>query len=464
MSSAPQPGTVMLGKYRIEHVLGEGGMGVVARAHHLQLDEPVAIKFLLPQVLSNQEVVQRFLREAQAAVKLKSEHVARVIDVGTLDNGAPYMVMEYLEGGDLGAMLKHYGPLQPAVAADLMLQACEALAEAHAVGIIHRDIKPSNLFVTRRRDGMMLLKVLDFGISKAPVGVDTGGLTRTQAVLGTPAYMSPEQMRATRTVDARADIWSLGVVLFELLGGRRPFESEAFSELCLKVAMDPLPPLVGALPAGLERVVSACLEKDPMRRTQTVAELAAALAPFASDPAQARVSADRCARLIGARPTERAQSHAMATVMAPTTGTGLSSVTGAASEVIAPSPRRTPWALIGGGIAAVAALVVVVVIVTAGGKGSSPPAKVDEPTTTPSKAVAEPAAVAPPAPAPVPEPAVAPAPTPVAVPDAGVVVEAAAEEPAVDAGTKADKKARRHHRKGSGSGKGGGDDLFDSRE
>src|SRR5262245_36689886 len=182
-------GAVLAGRYRIDRVLGQGGMGIVVQAMHLQLHQPVAMKLLLPEVLGNQQIVQRFLREAQAAVQLRSEHVARVIDVGTLDTGAPYMVLEYLEGADLSNVPR--SQLSVGGGVDLMLQACEALAEAHSLGIVHRDIKPANLFITRRADGSALLKVLDFGISKT--SAMGSQLTATMAVMGTPAYMSPEQ-------------------------------------------------------------------------------------------------------------------------------------------------------------------------------------------------------------------------------------------------------------------------------
>src|SRR5215468_5144695 len=229
-------GVVLAGKYRVDRVLGQGGMGVVVQAMHLQLNQPVAMKFLLPEVLGNDQVVERFLREAQAAVRLKSEHVARVIDVGTFDNGAPYMVLEYLDGVDLA----HFPRAQLTVGlmVDFMLQACEALAEAHALGIVHRDIKPANFFVTRGPDGAHLVKLLDFGISKAPTGQQDRNLTATMMVMGTPAYMSPEQMRASKSVDNRSDIWSLGIVLYELLQGVPPFEADTFSSMIIKVATE----------------------------------------------------------------------------------------------------------------------------------------------------------------------------------------------------------------------------------
>jgi hypothetical protein len=307
-----ESGTILLGKYRIERVLGKGGMGVVARAHHLQLDVPVAIKFLLPEVLERQDVVARFLREAQAAVKLKSEHVSRIIDVGTLESGAPYMVMEFLEGTDLSDLLREHGALASGFAVDLVLQACEALAEAHALGIVHRDIKPSNFFLTRGADGTPLLKVLDFGISKAPVTIDEG-ITHTQAIMGTPSYMSPEQMQSSKYVDARTDIWALGVVLYQLVSGRLPFRSESFAGLVMMVATQAMRALDDVtLPAGLEDVIARCLAKDPAHRFQNMAELAAALAPYAGTAIQATRAIERAARMLGITPApiERARAHA----------------------------------------------------------------------------------------------------------------------------------------------------------
>lgn len=292
-----QAGAILLNKYRIERLLGQGGMGVVALAQHLQLHQLVAIKFLLPEVLDKQTVVQRFLREAQASVRLKSEHVCRVIDVGTLETGAPYMVMEYLEGRDLDELLRAEGRVFPAVAVDFILQACEGLAEAHALGIVHRDIKPSNFFLTRRADGSALIKVLDFGISKTAAQIDEN-LTSTQSILGTPAYMSPEQLKASKYVDARADIWSLGVVLYQLLVGHRPFTASGFSELVIKVATEPAPLPEIALPQGLAEIVMRCLQKDPAARYQNVADLALALAPFAQTPSVAGSAVERTAGIL----------------------------------------------------------------------------------------------------------------------------------------------------------------------
>jgi serine/threonine-protein kinase len=290
-------GEVLAGKYRVERVLGAGGMGVVVAAHHIQLDEKVALKFLLPQALENPEAVARFDREARAAVKIKSEHVARIIDVGRLETGAPYMVMEYLEGGDLAAWVRQRGPMPVEQVVEFVLQACEAIAEAHALGIVHRDLKPSNLFWVRRADGLLSVKVLDFGISKVERNQGRtldAGMTRTSAILGSPLYMSPEQLQSSRGVDARTDVWSLGVILFELVSGRLPFDAGTVTELVIRIATEPPVPLRtlrSDLPPGFENVVARCLEKDRDVRFQNVGELAVALRDYA--PRRARANVER---------------------------------------------------------------------------------------------------------------------------------------------------------------------------
>ncbi len=293
------PGTLLLGKYRIDGLIGTGGMGHVVRASHLYLQQPVAIKLLLPELTESSSTVQRFLREAQATVKLRSEHSARVMDVGTTEDGVPFMVMEFLDGNDLNQILRHHGPQQPAIVVDLLLQACEGIAEAHALGIVHRDIKPSNFFITRRPDGSMLLKILDFGISKTPIGYDE--LTGTQTVIGTPSYMAPEQMKSGRSADPRSDIWSLGVVTYQLIAGRPPFSGESYAELVLKVGLEAPAPIPVPVPTGLDHVIMRCLEKDPSQRHQSVGELARMLAPFATDPIAAAQSATRTLRTLQQR-------------------------------------------------------------------------------------------------------------------------------------------------------------------
>ena len=301
-SVAPaKPGDVLAGKYRVERVLGAGGMGVVVAATHMQLGELVALKFLLPRSLDKPDTVTRFLREARAAVRIKNEHVARVSDVGTLENGSPYIVMEHLEGRDLGEVLEDDGPLRAELAVSYVLQACEAIAEAHALGIVHRDLKPSNLFVARRIDGAPVIKVLDFGIAKATSLDDSDAITATNTTMGSPRYMSPEQVRSARQVDPRSDIWSLGVILHELVAGAPPFTGESAASLLAALVMDQPKRLRDARPDApeeLERVVLRCLEKEPDRRYANVAELARALAPLAPD---ARTSVELLCRISGAR-------------------------------------------------------------------------------------------------------------------------------------------------------------------
>lgn len=297
-----RPGDVVAGKYRVERVLGAGGMGYVIAARHLQLDQLVAMKFLRKGACESKEASTRFLREAKAVVKLRNEHVAKVFDVGTLEGDEPYIVMEYLEGYDLATLANERHDLPVAEACEYVMQACEALAEAHRIGIIHRDIKPANLFVTRGPAGGPLLKVLDFGISKTnPFGESEHDMTRSASMLGSPRFMSPEQMRDARAVDARTDIWSLGVVLYRLVAGHPPFEAETLGRLLSMVMHEREPPMSATradLPPGFEAVVARCLEKETAKRYSNVAELAYALAPFAADPVQARSSADRIAAVL----------------------------------------------------------------------------------------------------------------------------------------------------------------------
>jgi serine/threonine-protein kinase len=291
-------GAVVAGKYRVERVLGEGGMGVVAAARHMALGEPVALKFLHAAAAADADLVARFEREARTSASIRSEHVVRVTDVGELDSGAPFMVMEYLEGEDLGAIVERGPPLGLARAIDMVLQACEAIAEAHALGIVHRDLKPSNLFVTQRLDGTPFVKVLDFGISKtAKTAPGEAKLTRTNAILGSPCYMSPEQMLDSRNVDARSDIWAVGVVLYEILARRPPFDGESIPEVSAKIAASPHTPIQSVrpdIPDALAAVIDRTLAKRPADRYPSVADLAHALAPFAppdSSPSVRRIEA-----------------------------------------------------------------------------------------------------------------------------------------------------------------------------
>jgi len=286
--SIPAIGEVIARKYRIDSVVGTGGMGVVLSATHLELGQKVAIKVLtIPDDDTRKdEARERFLREGRATAALVSDHVVRVYDVGTLDNGAPFMVMELLRGRDLAMTLQHNGALPIEHAADYVRQAADAIACAHDQGIVHRDLKPSNLFLTQRSDGTPLVKVLDFGISKttqSELNRATGNLTVARSVLGTPFYMSPEQIRDAKQVDFRTDIWSLGLILHELLSGSPAFEGTTLPGVCAAIAADPPAALRlkrPEIPVELEAIVLKCLEKDPAKRFQDTRDLAAKLVRY----------------------------------------------------------------------------------------------------------------------------------------------------------------------------------------
>jgi serine/threonine-protein kinase len=326
ISVYPPIGSVVAGRYCVERWLGAGGMGVVVAARHLELGRLVAIKLLHADRSEAAINLARFRREARAAGSIKSEHAVRVFDVGLLDKGSPYIAMEHLEGEDLAEVLRQRGQLTVSESIDLVLQACEALAEAHAQGIVHRDLKPANLFIVKRPDGSPCLKVLDFGISKVPVTsscagadnletvTDTYGpltadgaasrdmtphaparevasITATAATLGSPRYMAPEQIVDPRDVDARADIWALGIVLFELLSGRPPFLPATLAAARHDL-MQADPPRLRTLrrdvPAGLERAAHRCLAKSRDDRWPDVAAFAEAIAPFGDKDCGAR--------------------------------------------------------------------------------------------------------------------------------------------------------------------------------
>ncbi|HEY6722771.1 MAG TPA: serine/threonine-protein kinase [Polyangiaceae bacterium] len=413
---AIESGVVLAGKFRIERVLGRGGMGVVVAAHHLQLDERVALKFLLPEALGNAEAVQRFAREARAAVKIKSEHVARVTDVGTLDSGSPYMVMEYLKGTDLGDLVASQGALPIVDAIEFVLQACEAVAEAHAIGIVHRDLKPSNLFLTRRADGSPCIKVLDFGISKVTTGRDSEmGMTKTAMVMGSPLYMSPEQMASARDVDARTDIWAIGAILHELATGSVPFMADTMPQLCAKILQDAPVPLCDVrpdAPVGLQTVVQRCLQKKSSDRYPTVAELAADLLPYA--PRGGRISVERIAKVMNAAGlTDATLAMSQSQAPVPAVAAGVTQQAWGAS--LATKRSNTAWLALGA-----------VAVVLGGGAlvafGLMP-------KTAPEPAAGAAAASAAPV-APVASAPSSPAPREVAPPDQAAVASAAPDAPA----------------------------------
>ena len=417
-------GDVLAGKYKVDKILGIGGMGMVVSAMHLELDQRVALKFMLPDALASEQATERFLREAKAAVKLRSEHVCRVLDVGKLDTGAPYIVMEFMEGEDFAQMLKRRGPLDVAEACDYLMQALEGLAEAHANGIVHRDLKPGNLFVTTDNDGSPLVKVLDFGISKSSIG---GSATKTGDIMGSPAYMAPEQMASSKNVDARADLWAVGVIAYQAVTNRLPFEADTLPALCMCVMGEtPVSPeqIRADLAPAFGKVVMRCLEKSAAHRYGDLAELAAALAPFAS--AEAATAAKRIGKVLKrTATTKQAASEAVAATMmarsnaaliAPTEGvTGseaplakavssaraaseppgrISTLQASAAELRVPattkSKRPIAWIAAAGAVAIAGAATMFVVF-----RGGDAPATI----TTPQPA-AQPAPVATPAPAP----------------------------------------------------------------
>jgi len=285
-----QSGQILAGKYRVDRVLGEGGMGVVVKAMHVALEQPVAIKLLREEVRDKPAVVERFGREARALAKLTSPHVTHVIDVATLDDGSPYIVMEYLDGEDLASVIERDGALPIERAVGYVLEACEAIAEAHSVRVVHRDLKPANLFLARRPgEKRPAVKVLDFGISK--LLDDETALTKTASGLGSALYMAPEQMRNAKDCDERADVWAIGVIVYELLSGDVPFGGQSVHQVVANVLdqnRKRLSERVPALPPEIDLLVEECLVLDPKKRVASVLAVAERLAPFG--PPEAKVS------------------------------------------------------------------------------------------------------------------------------------------------------------------------------
>ncbi len=278
--SLPHVGEVLADKYRIDGQLGEGGMAVVFAAHHVLLDKPIAVKVLSPDLPRLPKVVDRFLTEARAAARVDSPNVARVVDVGTLDNGLPYMVMERLDGCDLAELLRLEKQLAIGDVVDYTLQALQGLACAHVLGIVHRDLKPANIFLAHQQDGTAIIKILDFGIAKIE---DAKRVTEQGQAVGSPTYMSPEHIRASEFVDQRTDIWSMGVVMYELLTGQPPIEEDGVGETIAAVLNKKPPPpskIRPEIPPDLDAAIMRCLEHDPANRWPDVAQLARAIAPF----------------------------------------------------------------------------------------------------------------------------------------------------------------------------------------
>ncbi|HSY40426.1 MAG TPA: protein kinase [Polyangia bacterium] len=277
-------GELVGAKYRIVRLLAEGGMGVVYEAQHTVVRRRFAVKFMRRDLAERRDILTRFQREAEAAGALESEHVAAAVDFGIAEDGAPYIVMEYLVGESLTALLGREGPLPVARAADLVSQAGRGMEVAHAAGIIHRDLKPQNLFVCRRQDGTDLLKVLDFGVAKLQTIDEMNAATRTGAVVGTVAYMSPEQARGDKVVDQRSDVYALGAILYELCSGRKPHPGESHNAILHHIATQaavPLASIAPDLPVGFLEIVAGALAADPAARPPSAGALVEALAPFA---------------------------------------------------------------------------------------------------------------------------------------------------------------------------------------
>ena len=359
VSPYPQPGEVLDGKYLVERLIGEGGMGAVAKATHMLRRAPVALKFMSPAVLALKGAVERFVNEGVAASQIDSDHVVKVFDVGLMPSGAPYLVMEYLEGCDLAQLLTQAGgQLDVTRTVHFALQILRALQTAHASGIIHRDMKPSNCFVINKDGEADFVKLVDFGISKVRSDDGTGhqaNLTQTNTALGTPLYMSPEQARSPRDVDTRADLYSVGAIMYELLTGRTPHTADSgeYTEILFKIFTtdpDPIQSLRPDLPAGLAAAVQRALARDRNARFSSASEMAEALVPYADGR-----SANVVARLRGGRGFSLVPSTAPAPLAAavavtpprPATDTGVSRE---AAGTGAPGPGR------GGTIAVVALL------------------------------------------------------------------------------------------------------------
>ncbi|MBI2392520.1 MAG: serine/threonine protein kinase [Deltaproteobacteria bacterium] len=404
------PGTIV-DKYRLGQVLGQGGMGLVISGEHVQLKERVALKFLRVEGDEGQGFRSRFRREAQICAQIKNEHITRVIDIGTFKD-ADYMVMELLVGTDLRNHLKREPPLDVATAADFAVQICEGLAEVHARGVVHRDLKPSNLFVTLRSDGSPLLKILDFGISKwaSEMDAEEEELTKTGAVLGSPKYMAPEQLFGSHTVDARADVWSLGAILYELLTGRPPFEEPTFARLCVRISSGRPPERPRernpAIPEELDVAVMLCLEPNIANRLPSVAAAAGEILAAIGDP-RAEMIRERLQVVLdggslsvstGALPLMRSGQYVAANLSLARTGSnsGVASAPSVQSVAVESAPPKKGKGLVFAIVAIAAAAILFFVLrrgseepaaaAAAGAASAAPTATAPPSATTPATA------------------------------------------------------------------------------
>jgi serine/threonine-protein kinase len=356
------PGDTVAGKYRIERVLGSSGMGIVYLAMHVDIEQLVAIKFLL-DAHRDPNALPRFKREARALARVNSDHVVRVLDVGEHE-GAPFIVMEYLAGDDLLRTLRKGGLMPIDRTCDILLQVCEGLAAAHSVGCVHRDLKPSNVFLVEKPDGSMIAKIIDFGVAKlrdthldpeSSSSVDQ--LTHTNTLIGSPRYMAPEQAGASRDVDQRADVWSLGIILHEMLTGKPAFKFENISQLLVAIMTEPPRPVLEInpkAPPALAQAVASALVKKPDERTANVLEFAQQLASFTPTGLG---HLERIARLLQAPPPSLTSSPSLSGPFpAVRAGAAITIDSQTATGWDAPPKKKTrsrAWLAIGGGIALV---------------------------------------------------------------------------------------------------------------
>jgi eukaryotic-like serine/threonine-protein kinase len=349
--AAVRVGELVGAKYRIVRLLAQGGMGVVYEAQHTVVRRRFAVKFLRRDLAERRDILTRFHHEAEAAGALESENVAAAVDFGIAEDGTPYIVMEYLVGESLNALLEREGRLPIARAADLVAQAARGIQVAHAAGIIHRDLKPQNLFVCRRQDGTDLLKVLDFGVAKLQAADDMNAATRTGAMVGTVAYMSPEQARGDKIVDARSDVYALGAIAYELCAGRKPHPGESHNAILHHIATQPAVPLESVapeLPTDFVAIVARALAADPAARPASAGALVEALAPFARRevwPAP-KLDDSAAARLSSSQPSPIAEAR------------GSAGVAGSAPRARSRFRPGRVLAIVGAAVAAIAAILV----------------------------------------------------------------------------------------------------------
>lgn len=411
----PFVGRSLAGRYRVERKLGEGGMGAVYAGEHLLIQRPVAIKILHPQLATNVDLVRRFLNEARAVTAIRHEHIVDVTDMGQLDDGALFMVLELLDGRDFAALIEEESPLPIARVLHIVDQMCAALELAHGRGIVHRDLKPENVFLVRRGEDPDFVKILDFGIAKILDGDGSGVRTQTGVAMGTLHYMPPEQVQGGKDLDHRADVYAIGVILFRALGGRFPFEGDTLASLLSKILLDPIPPLRSVRPAApleLEAIVTRCLSKRAADRFASCAELRAALRAVPPRVSSAIAFANTAVAPAAEQPTRQRDqdTRAFGDVERPRRATD-------ASPPAAPAAPK-PWIALAAGAAVLGALAIVGTVLAL---GSSRPV-----ATPPAPAIAETAAPAPPTPAP---PSAAPPAAPAPEQVAAVIEEPPPEPP-----------------------------------